>query len=115
MRTLESLYWLGVQILLSEVHQKELPFYVGQWDPYLWLDKIGPEGLPSAIEALEAVLDAQIPENFEVVCNTKLLIVPGYQFQLYVFQFLVWTHFGLGYFSNLPWMTFVRRICNSAL
>lgn len=92
-RTLESLYWLGVRLLHSEASPDSQIFSIDQWDPYVYLDRLGPASLPTPTEALTAVLSTQTlrgedgrehAARDEVVCKTKLLIVPGYPFQLCV-------------------------------
>lgn len=58
-------------------------FKVDQWDPYILLDQVGPDGLPSVAEALSNLLD-KTQGCCEISMSTKLLIVPGYHFKLYV-------------------------------
>lgn len=74
-RTLESLYWHGVQLIQgtasAEVHVK-------QWDPY---DAIGE--LPSAITALDAVLKSlDSSGEDQLKGSTQILIAPGYTFRI---------------------------------
>ena len=66
-RTLESLYYMGGNILKGE----DKPYHVEQWDPYG--DKF--EGI-STLQALEA-LQAE-----EVLGSTQLLIEPGFQYRM---------------------------------
>ncbi|MCX6252746.1 MAG: S-adenosylmethionine:tRNA ribosyltransferase-isomerase [Bacteroidetes bacterium] len=75
-RTLESLYWLGVILISkgSSVHPE-----VGQWDPYLSVLKreISPG------EALGALLDyLERNQMTSYSGNTQLMILPGYKFRL---------------------------------
>jgi S-adenosylmethionine:tRNA ribosyltransferase-isomerase len=76
LRTLETLYWLGIQTLtdpgISSLHLE-------QWDVY---EKEWP-GAISRKEALEALLhwmDTRSIQN--IFTQTQLLIVPGYIFRV---------------------------------
>lgn len=74
MRTLESLYWLGVQ--LASDQSKRL-FQIGQWEPYEETIQL------SALEAflqIESYLGAHGEE--ELIGYTGIIIVPGYQFRI---------------------------------
>lgn len=83
-RTLESLYWLGVRRLHGSKCENVLGIpEIRQWEPYEYLDRLGADGLPSIDAALEAVLKSY-PSKEGVVFKTKLLIVPGYPFHMYV-------------------------------
>lgn len=77
MRTLESLYWIGVKLLNGYRPDHDLA-QLEQWFPYSWSDN-----LPSVPEALRAILqwmDQRKTENLRG--ETALIIVPGYRFQL---------------------------------
>ncbi|MDZ4666300.1 MAG: S-adenosylmethionine:tRNA ribosyltransferase-isomerase [bacterium] len=75
LRTIESLYWLGVRLLKETLNQSNL--LVKQWDPYELRNDIG------AIKAFEAVQNFFITENIQELRGiTKLLIAPGYQFKI---------------------------------
>lgn len=73
LRTIESLYWMGVKALLNPkatIDQLE----VQQWDAY---------DLPlqnaSAKDALQALLDWMKKQQQEqIICHTQILIAPGY-------------------------------------
>ena len=75
-RTLESIYWLGVKLLRK-------PFYffnvisLTQWEAY---------ELPSTIskeESLEALLKYLEKENMKILhASTSIMIVPGYDFKI---------------------------------
>ncbi|MFN3555575.1 MAG: S-adenosylmethionine:tRNA ribosyltransferase-isomerase [Bacteroidales bacterium] len=77
LRTLESLYWLGVKILRGY----ELPqhgFAIDQWEPYQYKDQ-----LPDAREALEALVKLLDKHNMDVLHGeTSLIIVPGYKVKM---------------------------------
>lgn len=77
LRTIESLYWLGVKT----VREPSLPpedLVVHQWDPY--------EGNGKLIEArtaLESLLQyMQLHQLERIITKTSLLIAPGYTFQI---------------------------------
>ena len=74
-RTLESLYWLGVQAIRnpgSEINK------VNQWDPY----ETDSSSLPPAKESLDALISylEKLGLN-EFDGSTSLIIVPGYTFR----------------------------------
>lgn len=83
-RTLESLYWFGVRLLCEETKRKNNFFFVAQWEPYERLDELGENNLPTAAEALRAILKWNSEQGGNLRGQTRLLIVPGYQFQMYV-------------------------------
>jgi len=75
-RTLESLYWLGVKLY----HFPECDLFdIDQWEPY----GRPTEELISSADALNGLL-AMMEKNgqSEIVANTRLLIVPGYIFRI---------------------------------
>ncbi len=74
LRTIESLYWMGVKALLNPAATIE-QLEVQQWDAY---------DLPlqnaSAKEAFEALLGwMQKQQLQEIICHTQILIAPGYK------------------------------------
>jgi S-adenosylmethionine:tRNA ribosyltransferase-isomerase len=76
LRTLESLYWLGANLVQNPATATQ-EWHVRQWQPY--------EGAPDvpadvALQALLAHLVATGAE--ELHATTQLLIAPGYQFRL---------------------------------
>lgn len=75
MRTMESLYWHGVMLLQGRADEH---LRVGQWEPY----DHDPAALPSAYDALTAVLDVAFKTGRPVTGSTALLIAPGYRFRL---------------------------------
>lgn len=71
-RTLESLYWAGVQCLAGEeLHD------IGQWDPYV---SDSAYGTCDALEALCAYAD-RYGMN-EISLGTRIIIVPGYRLHI---------------------------------
>jgi len=86
LRTLESLYWLGVGLLLTAdtpatIREATHPgLLVTQWQPYDLAEvaiNISPD---MALTALLRHLEAAGTDTLQA--NTRLLIVPGYQFRL---------------------------------
>jgi S-adenosylmethionine:tRNA ribosyltransferase-isomerase len=74
-RTLESLYWMGVQIL--EYRHKEGDFSVSQWEPY------ESENNYSVDESLTALINYAKANELDFVEGfTQIIIAPGYQFKI---------------------------------
>jgi S-adenosylmethionine:tRNA ribosyltransferase-isomerase len=76
LRTLESLYWFGRQLVLEpgRFHDQ---LFVDQWDPY----QAGPDVNP--VVALRTIKDWMREYNRnELRGYTQLLIAPGYQFKI---------------------------------
>jgi S-adenosylmethionine:tRNA ribosyltransferase-isomerase len=77
LRTVESLYWLGVKTIL----QPGLPFedlVVNQWDPYE-LNEM-PVQAKTALESLLQYMHTRQMDR--IITKTSLLIAPGYTFQI---------------------------------
>lgn len=76
LRTLESVYWFGRQLVLQP-GQFRGALFVGQWEPY----EGGPE-VPTMV-ALNAVKDWMREYNHaDLTGFTQLLIAPGYKFRV---------------------------------
>lgn len=76
-RTLESLYWMGVQVLQGREPQFDF-FRVEQWEPYR-----ATESLPSSQLALQSLFDYLTYNKIVVVkAATEIIIVPGYEFRV---------------------------------
>lgn len=74
-RTLESLYWAGVQCFRTEELRD-----VAQWDPY---EDVTPESLPTTCEALQALISYLDKYNMnELSLGTRIIIVPGYKLRI---------------------------------
>lgn len=71
-RTLESLYYVGVKCIESGV-----PSDVGQWEPYT---REYPYTVQESLNAIADYLRANGLEELKV--GTRIIIVPGYQFKL---------------------------------
>ena len=73
LRTLESLYWLGVK---SE-HSSSPALFVDQWEPYKENKAMSPA------ESLKKLKEYLIRNNLaELTATTRIMIVPGYRFRL---------------------------------
>ncbi len=77
LRTLESLYWVGQQILCNCLIIKNDEFELGQWDAYKLPKDI------SAQESISAIINYLEKNNLnELRGRTELLIIPGYEFKI---------------------------------
>ncbi len=79
LRTLESLYWYGVKLILKETTDQEI--YVQQWDPY----RISKESkkLPKPSESMRAILNMMEIKNLEILSGkTQLFIMPSYKLNM---------------------------------
>ena len=77
LRTLESLYWLGVKALLNPGEKK---LTIHQWDVYN--EPFCATGI-KPVEALEALIEWMQQQNTtHIFTQTQLLIAPGYKFRL---------------------------------
>lgn len=75
MRTLESIYWLGVKLLRNE----RFDFHIHKLDPYADTK----QALPTADSAIQAIVD-HMDENSlgQIVGSTEIMIFPGYNFKI---------------------------------
>lgn len=75
-RTLESLYWLGVKVSVKpETKPDEL--FLGQWEPYHMKSAATP------FQPLEALLNWMNNNNLNTIqAPTRIMIVPGYRFMI---------------------------------
>lgn len=78
-RTLESLYHMGVTLILNpEATDEQLK--VKQWQPYELPSEV--QGITS-IEALQALLDYMNKNDLETLhSSTQIIIVPGYEYKV---------------------------------
>lgn len=75
MRSLESFYWLGIQILNGL--EPETKFTISQWEPYQYDVKT------PAVEALQAIADFMGRRNLVRISGfTGIMIAPGYTFRI---------------------------------
>ncbi|RIH65859.1 S-adenosylmethionine:tRNA ribosyltransferase-isomerase [Mariniphaga sediminis] len=74
-RSLESLYWLGLKLGENQIDTESLE--IEQWEPY---EKKETVSLQQALENILKYLEKQKQENLSF--STQIIIVPGYQFKL---------------------------------
>jgi S-adenosylmethionine:tRNA ribosyltransferase-isomerase len=75
MRTLESLYWMGVQVL----EKIKTPLALSQWACY----EVGEHINYNKEEAFDALYNYAVKANMaEIECSTSIMIVPGYKFKV---------------------------------
>jgi len=75
MRSLESIYWLGVKALKGQLNINEAT--VSQWEPYQQ------HALPGPTEALEALKQKMSEAGItKLTAHTSLIIAPGYEHQI---------------------------------
>jgi S-adenosylmethionine:tRNA ribosyltransferase-isomerase len=83
-RSLESLYWLGAALSESpessgipDTPSNELPFHVGQWQPYTTAPDLSPaESMGCLLKWME---EHHAPH---IAFTTSIIIVPGYRFRM---------------------------------
>ena len=83
-RSLESLYWLGAALSESpessgipDTPSNELPFHVGQWQPYTSAPDLSPaESMGCLLKWMEEHHASRI------AFTTSIIIVPGYRFRM---------------------------------
>ncbi|MEZ4828386.1 MAG: S-adenosylmethionine:tRNA ribosyltransferase-isomerase [Bacteroidia bacterium] len=79
MRLLESLYWLGVQLLTAGEPAPGKPFFIQKLEPYRAEKKL----LPGRHKSFEAVLSFMRQHGLKQwTGETQILILPGYPFQV---------------------------------
>lgn len=77
-RTLESLYYLGLHIIRCQGHVTDTDLHVTQWEPY---DTTGPQ--PTTAEALTAIVQWLDATGQDVLhASTQIIIAPGYQYRI---------------------------------
>lgn len=75
MRTLESLYWYGVQLLQGG----DRDFHIAKLYPYQWAG----QPLPDRVQAMQAVIQEMEARGLEqLVGETEIFIFPGYTFRV---------------------------------
>jgi S-adenosylmethionine:tRNA ribosyltransferase-isomerase len=77
LRTIESLYWMGLKIEKAKGRIQKDELFVHQWDPYE-MDA----GIPGR-DALRALADWMKEQQMDrLVTKTQIIIAPGYQLKL---------------------------------
>ncbi|MEO7922662.1 MAG: S-adenosylmethionine:tRNA ribosyltransferase-isomerase [Chitinophagaceae bacterium] len=78
LRTLESLYWLGVKLSRESGIQSREAIKLSQWDAY----ELADNNIPVK-DGLEALLEWMDKNKLEqLITSTQLLIAPGYPFKI---------------------------------
>jgi S-adenosylmethionine:tRNA ribosyltransferase-isomerase len=77
LRTLESLHWLGVKWMNNQINDQ---WELHQWEAYELLEKYPSIDHKQSLKALLSWMDEN--DQNELHCQTSLIIVPGYQFQI---------------------------------
>ncbi len=76
-RTIESLYWFGVKLLVDKTENESIE--INQWDPYKPEYNIG----INVEKSLEAILSFMDKKGLEVISGkTQLIIIPGYKYKI---------------------------------
>lgn len=76
-RTIESLYWFGVKLIVDEIDYDTIN--VEQWDPYKEEYNIG-ISVKDSFEAI--ILNLEKKGKQEIFGQTRLIIIPGYQYRI---------------------------------
>jgi S-adenosylmethionine:tRNA ribosyltransferase-isomerase len=77
LRTIESLYWMGVKVLTNPDASAE-DLEVGQWDPYATN-----MNLPDARQSLLGLMNWLKRKNLgKIICKTQILIAPPYDLKI---------------------------------
>ncbi|HOB83479.1 MAG TPA: S-adenosylmethionine:tRNA ribosyltransferase-isomerase [Bacteroidales bacterium] len=75
-RTLESIFWLGIRSLNSPL-SGEIDLFTGQWEPYYT------ETERPVHEALDSLLKRMKAHGTDVIhASTEVMIIPGYRFRM---------------------------------
>ncbi|OYY07514.1 MAG: hypothetical protein B7Y66_12550 [Sphingobacteriia bacterium 35-36-14] len=99
LRTLESLYWIGVKTIRNPAISSD-NLHVTQWEPYVSAGETaenksgqknipkeytsgGNKVLPSATESLQSLLNWMQKNNASrIITKTQIIIAPGYSFKI---------------------------------
>ena len=83
LRTLETLYWLGVKLIHNPSLQENKDLHLVQWDAYVTNNNSDANhGIP-AKDALDTLLSwMQSHQMHSLITSTQLMIVPGYSFKI---------------------------------
>jgi S-adenosylmethionine:tRNA ribosyltransferase-isomerase len=77
LRTVESLYWLGVKTKLNPLIEAG-KLQITQWEPY----ELAEEKIPP-IDALTSLLDwMDVQQTEQLITKTQIIIAPGYPFKI---------------------------------
>jgi S-adenosylmethionine:tRNA ribosyltransferase-isomerase len=79
LRTIESVYWLGVKLLNGLINDE---WSIEQWEPYSLSQNYSQV---SVEDSLNAIINWLLENDQTTIhCDTSLIIVPGYQFNIAV-------------------------------
>lgn len=88
-RTLESLYYMGIKSLEMKDQRRETgdaeELHVEQWMPYEYSESCAKAGVAplSTVDALQALLSYMNRHNLDVLhSSTQIIIAPGYQYHI---------------------------------
>ena len=79
-RTLESLYHLGIELYLNPDRSMDTPLAVSQWEAYEHQNKHSEINASMAIDAIRRYMDRH--DLTQLVFPTAILIAPGYVFRI---------------------------------
>ena len=83
LRTIESLYWLGVKLINNERLQANKDLHLLQWDAYDNNNNDNSRQTITVKEALSKLLSwMQSHQMTQLITSTQLMIVPGYIFKI---------------------------------
>jgi S-adenosylmethionine:tRNA ribosyltransferase-isomerase len=77
LRTLETIYWLGVKLVHGLIKDE---WILEQWEAYELEKKFSAISVNESLQALIKWLEQN--HQTELHCQTSLIIVPGYQFRI---------------------------------
>ena len=83
LRTLESLYWLGVKLILNPSLEENKDLHLVQWDAYDTNNNSDDNSSIPVKEAIGRLLSwMQSHQMHSLITSTQLMIVPGYSFKI---------------------------------
>jgi S-adenosylmethionine:tRNA ribosyltransferase-isomerase len=85
LRTLETLYWLGVKLILNPSLEENKDLHLVQWDAYVTNNELKSDAnrsipVKDALENLRSWMQSH--QMHSLITSTQLMIVPGYNFKI---------------------------------
>ena len=85
LRTLETLYWLGVKLILNPNPEENKDLHLVQWDAYVANHELKSDAnrsitVKDALETLRSWMQSH--QMHSLITSTQLMIVPGYNFKI---------------------------------
>lgn len=85
LRTLETLYWLGVKLILNPSLEENKDLHLVQWDAYVTNNELKSDAnrsmpVKDALETLRSWMQSH--QMHSLITSTQLMIVPGYNFKI---------------------------------